>query len=223
MKTLSRISILLIVTAAASEAATVTGRVQFAGRPRQADVVTIVYAEPLDGASVPQGTFTLSQRDKTFSPHILPVPVGSTVQFPNDDLFFHNVFSLSGPNPFDLGLYRAGTSQSRSFKTPAIYRIFCNIHPQMTAIVLVLPTSYFTRVDASGSYRIELPAGRYRITAWSERSQPSRADVTVGGNPLAVGELRLDESRFVEVGHKNKFGLEYASIAYDPQRDRKPR
>ena len=222
MKTLSYVSMLMLV-AAEAEAATVSGRVQVAGRPPAADVTTIVYAEPLDGARVEPGTFALSQRNKTFSPRVLPVPVGSTVQFPNDDLIFHNVFSLSRPGPFDLGLYRAGSSRSRSFRTPTIYRVFCNIHPQMTAIVLVVPTSYFTQTDRSGGYRIELPAGRYRITAWSERSQPTSADIALGANPVAVQDLRLDESQYVELGHRNKFGVEYASLAYDPVRDRKPR
>lgn len=214
---------MLLVGAAVSNAATVTGRVQVAGRPGPADVVTIVYAEPLDGARVQPGTFTVSQRNKTFLPRVLPVPVGSTVEFPNDDLFFHNVFSLSRPNPFDLGLYRAGTSERRLFRAPAVYRVFCNIHPQMTAVVLVLPTSYFVRVDAAGGYRLDLPAGRYRLAAWSERASGlSSADVTVGDAPLAAAELRLDESQFVAADRKNKFGLDYTRVAYDPVRDRRP-
>lgn len=223
MNTFMCVSMLVIVVAAAAEGATVTGRVQATGRPVAADVVTIVYAEPLDGRSVKPGTFTLTQRNKTFSPRVLPVPVGSTVNFPNEDLIFHNVFSLTRPGPFDLGLYRAGSSQSRSFRTPAVYRVFCNIHPQMTAIVLVVPTSYFTETDTSGNYRLELPAGRYRVTAWSERSQLSSADVTVGGAALTMADLTLDESRFVAVARRNKFGEQYASIAYDPVRDRNPR
>lgn len=214
---------LALVTAASGEAATVTGRVQAAGRPGGTDVITIVYAEPLGGPPVRPGTYTLSQRNKTFAPRVLPVPVGSTVRFPNDDLIFHNVFSLSRPNPFDLGLYRAGTSQSRVFRTPAVYRVFCNIHPQMTAIVLVVPTSYFAEVDAFGSYTLDLPAGRYRLSAWSERAQPSSVDLTVGSTALAAGNLQLDESRFVQVPHRNKFGQQYATLAYDSVRDRKPR
>jgi len=223
MKTPSCVLVMLLTAAAATDAATITGRVTVSGRARAADVVTIVYAESLDGARVQPGTFTLSQRNKTFSPRVLPVPAGSIVRFPNDDLFFHNVFSLSRPNPFDLGLYRAGTSQNRTFRAPAVYRIFCNIHPQMTAIVLVLPTSYYTEVDDQGNYRLEVPAGRYRLTAWSERAQPTSLEITVAEPPLMAGDLRLDESRFVEVPHRNKFGQQYASLAYDPTRDGKPR
>ena len=212
---------IILLSATVGQAATVSGRVQVAGRLSRTAAVTIVYAEPLDRAAVLAGTFTMSQKNKTFSPAVLPVPAGSTVQFPNDDLIFHNVFSLNRPSPFDLGLYRAGASKARTFSTPSIYRIFCNVHPQMTAIVLVLPTSYFTQADAMGNYRLDLPAGRYRLTAWSERSDPSTTEITVAAAPLNAASLSLDESRFVETGHKNKFGLDYALIAYDPLRDKK--
>ncbi len=223
MKTVMCLSMAVVAAVAAAEAATVTGRVQATGRPMAADVVTIVYAEPLAGGGVKPGTFTLAQRNKTFQPRVLPVPVGSMVNFPNEDLIFHNVFSLSRPGPFDLGLYRAGASQSRTFRAPAVYRIFCNIHPQMSAIVLVVPTSHVAEADASGNYRLDLPAGRYRVTAWSERSEPVTTDVTVGTDALTVGDLTLDESRFVAVARRNKFGEPYASSAYDTVRDQKPR
>lgn len=214
---------LLLAVAPAAEAVAVTGRVRVTGRSAQADAVTIVYAEPLDRALAQPGTYTISQRDKIFSPRVLPVSAGSTVQFPNDDLIFHNVFSLSRPGPFDLGLYRAGATKSRVFMAPSAYRIFCNIHPQMTAIVLVLPTPHFTEADTAGVYQLDLPAGRYRITVWSERSDPSSQEVTVGTGPVMAPELSLNESQFVELAHRNKFGLDYVNIAYDPVRDRKPR
>src|SRR3954468_21718268 len=88
-------------------AATVSGHIQFAGRPASVMVPTIVYAEPVQGGRVEAGHFKITQKDKSFAPHLLAVPVGSTVTFPNDDPIFHNVFSLSRPGPFDLGLYRA--------------------------------------------------------------------------------------------------------------------
>lgn len=213
---------MMLAASAPSWGATVTGRVRLTGRAPRAKIATVVYAEPLDGARAQPGTFSISQKNKTFSPSVLPVPAGSTVQFPNDDLIFHNVFSMSTPNPFDLGLYRAGASKSRVFRTPAVYRVFCNIHPQMTAVVLVVPTPYFTQTDAAGSYQLDLPNGRYRITAWSERAQPSSVEITVMGT-TTVGELSLDESRFVEIAHKNKFGLEYGAMAYDPLTDRRTR
>jgi len=187
-------------------AAPVTGRVQIKGRSARSSVTTIVYAESLDGGRVQPGQFDLVQRDKAFLPRVLAVPVGSTVNFPNEDLIFHNVFSLSRPAPFDLGLYRAGTSKSRIFSAPATYRVFCNIHPQMAATIVVAPTSYITETDANGNYRLDLPPGRYRITAWSERSEPASVEITVGST---IPDAVLDESRFIEIHHKNKFGLDY--------------
>src|SRR4051812_16291025 len=109
----------------AAEAAAVTGRVRVAGRAPGVAVPTIVYAEALDGGGrVQPGKFTLKQKNKTFAPRILAVPVGSSITFPNDDSIFHNVFSLSRPGPFDLGLYRDGESKTRVFSMPATYRVF---------------------------------------------------------------------------------------------------
>src|SRR5438045_3845797 len=102
-----------------AEASPVTGHVRFGGHPPGVTVPVIVYAEPLDARLVQPGRFKLTQKNKSFLPHILAVPVGSTVSFPNDDSIFHNVFSLSRPNPFDLGLYRDGESKDRIFTSAA--------------------------------------------------------------------------------------------------------
>jgi hypothetical protein len=163
------------------------------------------------------GLFVFMQREKSFVPHVLAVPVGSVVTFPNNDPIFHNVFSLSRPMPFDLGLYRAGDSKTRVFTQPAIYRVFCNIHPQMSALLLVLPTSFITEANAKGSYRMEVPPGQYRLTAWSERSQPATvtADVSVESAAFKAPEMTLDESKFVEIPHKNKYGQDYPPSAYE--------
>ena len=192
-----------------------SGRVRVTGRQAGFNVPTIVYAEALGGPTVQPGQFSMVQRGKAFSPRVLAIPVGSTVNFPNEDLVFHNVFSLSRPNPFDLGLYRAGASKSRVFSAPATYRVFCNIHPQMSAIILVLPTSYITEADATGTYRLDLPPGRYRITAWSERAEPASMEVSVSATVQAGPDLSLDEAKFVEVGHKNKYGQDYPKSAYE--------
>jgi plastocyanin len=201
-----------LVWVALPSAAQVTGQVRVTGRSDTA-VPTIVYAERLDAPArpVPQRT-TLTQREKTFEPHVLAVPVGSTVDFPNVDLIYHNVFSLSPPEPFDLGLYKRGASKKKTFKKPATYRVFCNIHPQMTAVLLILPTDRITQADAEGRYRLDLPPGRYRITAWSERSQPASAEIAVAGASTVAAELHLDESQFVAVPHKNKYGQNYPNI-----------
>jgi len=196
--------------------ADVSGHVRVLLGQQHEESTTVVYALPLD-ANAPSpkpGRYVLKQENKTFVPHILAVPVGSTVTFPNDDPIFHNVFSMSKPVPFDLGLYRAGASKSRVFDQAATYRVFCNIHPQMSALLLVLPTSWITKTNAQGVYRMELPAGHYRITAWSERSQPATVDVDVASAPVSAPEMTLDETKFVELTHKNKFGQDYPPSAY---------
>ena len=204
-------------------AAEVTGQVRVLGRPAHASVATVVYAEPL-GVRAPlrPKRVKLKQRNKSFSPRLLVLPVGSTVDFVNEDLIFHNVFSLSSPTPFDLGLYRAGASKTRAFDEPATYRVFCNIHPDMSAVVLIVPTPYIVEVDANGKFRLDLPPGHYRVTAWSERAQPASVEVNVGTDSLTIPDLTLDESQFVELPHKNKFGQDYPKSAYDPLRDKKP-
>ena len=174
----------------------------------------VVYAEALSGtapAPAPK-PFSVTQKGKTFTPRVLGVPAGAAVRFPNDDDIFHNVFSLSPGHAFDLGLYRAGASKTRTFATPGVVRVFCNIHPQMTALVVVAPTPWVTTAAPDGSWRLELPAGRYRVTALSERAAPVTVEVAVSGT--ATAPLTLDESAFVSVPHTNKFGKPYPEAAY---------
>ncbi len=202
--------------------AEVDGRVVAKGRGSAGQVTTVVYLVSLSGRTpVRPGRYKLAQKDKSFVPRVLAVPVGSTVDFPNEDPIFHNVFSLSSPAPFDLGLYRAGGSKSRVFPEPTTYRIFCNIHPQMTATILVLPTSYITEADSSGAYRIEIPSGEYRVVVWSERSQPASAEITVGSSAVTVPTLTLDGSRFVAMPHTNKYGQPYPTTGYNPLEERR--
>jgi plastocyanin len=209
--------VLGLVAALQAPAIEVAGHVRVVGRPRQAAVTTIVYAESLEAETpVTPGRFKMTQRNKAFVPHVLAVPTGSTIEFPNADPIFHNVFSLSPPAPFDLGLYRAGASKTRVFLRPAVYRVFCNIHPQMSGIILVLPTSFIAEADPAGNVRLPLAPGRYRVTAWSERSAPASLEVTVSAATSTLPELSLDESKFVEAGHKNKFGQDYPHSSYDP-------
>jgi len=216
-------SILVCIVTISAPGAQVSGRVMVTGRGDRSPAVTFVYAQALGGQMpVRPGHFKLAQQNKSFQPRALAVPAGSTVDFPNLDPIFHNVFSLSRPGPFDLGLYRAGASKSRVFNEPTVYRVFCNIHPQMTALIAVLPTSFIAEAGASGGYRLDLPAGRYRLTAWSERSQPASAEITVSEAAVSAPDLTLDESKFVELSHKNKFGQDYPKSAYDPLKDSRP-
>ena len=131
------------IGASPAGAGPVSGVVRTVGRPGVVPAARLVYAERIDTAAPRQaGRFTLRQKNKTFTPRLMGVPVGAVVEFPNDDTIFHNVFSLSGPQPFDLGQYRSGESQSRTFIQAGTYRVFCNIHPNMSALILVVPTPY---------------------------------------------------------------------------------
>jgi plastocyanin len=207
--------VLCIVVTNDATAGVVTGVVRTRTRPGTTPAVTVVYAEPLD--SSPPRTprrVSLGQKNKTFQPRVVTVPLGSTVDFPNDDLIFHNVFSLSRPQPFDLGLYRAGDSRSRTFTSPGIYQVFCNIHPQMSAVIVVAPTPYTTVASPDGRFTLEVPDGRYRLTALSERAPAVSVEVTSGQGTSIAPDLTLDESTWVFAPHKNKFGQDYAATAY---------
>ena len=199
---------MVMLAGAVGQAAELKGEVKVAGR--NGSVPTYVYAEPLGGgAPVKPGHFTMKQVNKELRPHVLVVPVGSTVDFSNEDTVMHNIFSLTKPGAFDLGLYK--TSKPVVLKNANTYRVFCNIHPQMTGVIVVVPTSYIAEVDANGHYRLELPAGKYRVTAWSERAAaPATVPVTVAGSTASAPELALDESKYVELPHKNKFGKDYS-------------
>ena len=190
---------------------TVTTRV----RPGGTAATAVVYAEPLDGAAPvrPAPPAAIEQKNKTFTPRVLAVPVGTAVTFPNNDGIFHNVFSLSTGNAFDLGLYRSGASKTRTLTAAGVVRIFCNIHPQMSAFVVAVPTPWVVMAGAGGAFRLDLPPGRYRLTALSERATPVTADVAVAGTTTAPA-LALDEAAFAAVPHLNKFGRPYPPEAY---------
>ena len=194
----------------------VSGVVRTVAQKSSPAATPVVYAEPLDQTAPRQPQkVVLGQKNKTFQPRVVAVPVGSTVEFPNNDQIFHNVFSLSLPQPFDLGLYRAGESKSRTFTQPGVYRVFCNIHPQMSAIIVVAPTPYVAVVPPDGRFSLELPAGRYRLTALSERAAATTADVTSVQGLATAPDLQLDESTWKSTQHKNKFGQDYPAAAYN--------
>ena len=206
---------LLVIAPVHLGAGVVTGIVRTVASAGIAPATAIVYAEPIDAAA-PRAPrrLTLAQKNKTFQPRVLAVPPGSTVDFPNNDGIFHNVFSLSGPQPFDLGLYRAGESRTRTFATPGTYRVFCNIHPQMSAVIVVAPSAFTTLASADGRFTLDLPPGRYRLTALSERASPVSVEIAITEGASAAPELRLDESAWVFATHKNKFGQDYPAAAY---------
>lgn len=207
---------LILSLAGVASAEIVSGRVEADTKAGASRGSAIVFAESL-GAQAPRRPVTvrLEQKDKTFRPAVMAVPVGSTVEFPNTDAIFHNVFSLSRPEPFDLGLYRAGSSKSRTFTQPGFYWVFCNIHPQMAAFLAVVPSPWVVVADAAGGFQLDLPRGKYRLSAFSDRAQPVTTELVVGAGPITAPDLRIDETAWVGVSHKNKFNQDYPASAYD--------
>jgi plastocyanin len=144
---------------------------------------SVVYLE-----SAPRGAFETSeggravmdQRNETFVPHVLAITRGTTVDFPNTDKFYHNVFSLSKARSFDLGRYAAGNSRPVRFDRPGIVRVFCDIHSHMNAFILVFSHPFFAMTDSEGRYRIEnVPPGTYGVIAWNEGTSSEAKPVTV--------------------------------------------
>jgi plastocyanin len=162
--------------------------------------------------------YTLAQQSKRFKPHVLTVPVGSVVDFPNFDPIFHNAFSNFAGQPFDTGLYAPGTTREVRFRRAGIVRVFCNIHSNMTAVIAVLDTPYFAQTDARGTWKIEnVAAGEYRLRVFHERASEAtlRAldrSVTVREGAFEVLPVRISESGYLEVPHKNKHGQDYPPV-----------
>jgi plastocyanin len=143
--------------------------------------------EPTDG-----GRAVMDQRNETFVPHVLAVTVGTTVDFPNSDKFYHNVFSLSKARTFDLGRYATGSSKSVRFDRPGIVRVFCDIHSHMNAFVLVFSHPFFALTDADGRYRIDnVPAGTYGVIAWNEGTPSDPKPATVPDSGVAELDFTL--------------------------------
>jgi plastocyanin len=150
---------------------------------------SVVYLEsaPLGAFEEPRRpTAVMNQRNEAFVPHVLAIMVGTTVEFPNSDRIYHNVFSLSKPARFDLGRYANGRSKSVRFDQPGIVRVFCEIHSQMNAYILVFSHPFFAMTDADGRYRLEgVPAGTYNVIAWNEGVALSPRSVSVADGGTA--------------------------------------
>lgn len=162
------------------------------------------------------------QKKKTFSPHVLTIPVGSTVEFPNADPIFHNAFSNYNGEIFDVGLYPPGTTRSVKFKRAGVVRVFCNIHASMSAVILVLKSPWYATSDSNGAFEIEnVPEGTYRLSVYYERateqalSALSRS-VTVSPSGEDLGIISLSESGYLAIPHLNKYGKPYPSPGSDP-------
>jgi len=180
------------------------------------DAVIYLEAPAMVATAGKPTTVEIAITDKTYAPHVVVVPVGSTVRFPNHDPFNHNVFSVSEPNSFDLGLYGRGETKSHTFDHPGLVRVYCNVHPRMVAYVLVMENRYYAQPGNDGSFTIDnVPAGRYRLHVWHERI-PSEVvkDVTAGAAAtLQDLQIALNAQGYKWQPHRNKYGRNYPTNA----------
>ena len=205
---------------------TVKGHVTVAGpasHARSDNGEAVLWLTPVDdqvdsaraGNQSPAGRYQLLQQGRRFRPHVLVVPAGAVVEFPNNDPFFHNVFSLFDGKRFDLGLYEAGSTKRVTFSLPGISYIFCNIHPEMSAVVVVTKTPYYAVSDRQGDVVMKhVPPGRYELNVWHERCLPDtlRAlsrEILISPSSTSLGEIPLLEAGDLLAKHKNKYGRDY--------------
>jgi len=166
--------------------------------------------------------YRMEQKDKHFRPHVLAIPVGATVDFPNRDPIFHSVFSNYDGQVFDLNLYRPNTSRDVVFKRPGIVRVFCNIHPTMSAIIAVLDTPWFAVSEAAGGFEIhDVPAGNYTLHVFHERATDETLHALVesvsveSAAPRMLQAIRISETGYIPAPHKNKWERDYPPASDD--------
>ena len=210
--------LLAFLVAASCAAGTVTGKVTLVkdGKELPDSSNVVVWVE---GTHRPSVTPTpaaaksgeMKQASKRFQPRVVAVPKNSTVEFPNLDPIYHNVFSVSGANRFDLGLYRSGASKPKTFDEAGLVRVYCNIHPQMVGFVMVVDSDYVTVTPPSGQFEIaNVPPGARVLKVWHEEAPAEISiPITVKAAGDAVSPIRIDISAYKPEPHKNKYGKDY--------------
>jgi len=216
-----------ILCAFPAPAATVTGHVDlvFSQDPNVRKHLdysgVVVWLEPLDVAlTLPRAKHAeMVQKNKTFIPHVLAITVGTTVDFPNHDPIFHNAFSNYNGQIFDVSLYPPGSSRSITFQREGVVRVFCNIHPAMSAVIVVLKSPYFCVSGKNGSLQIAgVPPGSYRMHVFHERATDHTLSaltriVEVTSDGAQLPPISVSESGYLQLPHKNKYGKDYPAAA----------
>jgi plastocyanin len=212
-------------------AGAVSGQVQLRDQKTQRlipdDSGAVVWLVPLGSPKIalpntPRRTYKMVQRNKQFYPHLLVVPLGSVVAFPNLDPWFHNVFSVYQGKRFDLGLYESGSEKAVTFNRLGVSYIFCNIHPEMMAVVLTVDTPFYAISNRAGQWSIPLvPPGRYRLHVWYQDATPAalrvlERDVVIGsdGTTVTVPTVPVAPNEWLQ--HRNLYGQQYDSGQLTP-------
>jgi plastocyanin len=198
-------------------AGTLRGRVEMLekkGKKAQDLSEVVVWVQGPKVAPEPR-TATIRMEKKRFSPRLVVVPVGGSVAFPNMDPILHNAFSVSGKNRFDLQLYKKPQTRAHTFQHPGIVRVFCNIHPQMSAFVVVRDNPFWAQTSRDGRFSIgDVPAGSWVVKAWHPRARVISQEARVAEEGTVDLRLTLDASRYRRVPHKNKYGKKYKKGRY---------
>ncbi len=205
--------------------ATVSGSVRLedsrvaAVRKRQDYSGVVVWLEPVhpdqSGYAAQPARARMEQKDKQFGPHVLAIQTGTSVHFPNLDPVFHSAFSNFSGQVFDLGLYAPGSSRNITFTRTGVVRIFCNIHPSMSAIIVVLKYPWFATSDGTGGFTIAgVPPGEYYVNVFHERAtekalEALRHRIAVADSKLDLAPIAISETGYLEAPHKNKYGQDY--------------
>ena len=178
--------------------------------------------KPPSVEATPPGRFKLIQKNRTFTPHLLVIPIGSVVSFPNEDPFFHNVFSLFNGKRFDLGLYEAGSSRQVTFSREGVSYIFCNIHPEMSAVVIALATPLYDVADSAATFSIHpVPPGVYDLHVWIEGALQPDLDrlsrrITLRDGQSSTVTVNASSAYHPVRNHLNMFGKPYPSDSRSP-------
>ena len=184
----------------------------------------VVFLDEIENPSaqrtLPAKNSIMTQINKSFTPEVLPIMAGTTVDFPNNDTIYHNVFSLSKAKPFDLGIYPQGSNKTVTFDKPGLIKIYCNIHPHMIASILVLPNPYFTMTNTDGHFEIHnVPEGKAVIRTWYPRAKKyPQQEILVPREGIERIQLSILENmnfqiqeETISIGHQNKWGQDYPS------------
>ena len=208
--------LVLCASSLASADASVRGVVDVT-RPKDVPIgAVVIYIVGFD-ETAPAKAVEVKQVGKKFVPDLIAVTVGGTVAFPNGDPFLHNVFSPTNERTFDLGSFKQGDSRARTFPKRGVIDIYCNIHPEMSATLVVLPNTRFAFADATGHFQIDhVPAGTWTVFAFSRRAvQPVSMKITVGTTGAVDANLKLDEVQR-DFTHQNKYGEKYRPTTVYP-------